>query len=126
MSERVAGKVALISGDARGMGAAHARAPVAHGARVVVGDLLDTEGKALAAELGVAARFGHLDVTEPDPPGSVRIRLLYLDSDPAEVTRELADRKREWDAAGFGPPCPDAETILPAGPLRTIDPWEDW
>lgn len=66
MSERVAGKVALISGGARGMGAAHARALVEHGARVVIGDLLDTEGKALAAELGAAARFAHLDVTQPD------------------------------------------------------------
>ena len=63
---RVDGKVALISGGARGMGASHARALVAGGARVVTGDILDDEGIALAKELGAAARFVHLDVTQPD------------------------------------------------------------
>jgi len=62
---RVDGKVALISGGARGMGAAHARALVEEGAKVVVGDILDDEGKALADELGDAARYVHLDVTQP-------------------------------------------------------------
>jgi 3alpha(or 20beta)-hydroxysteroid dehydrogenase len=63
---RVDGKVALISGGARGMGASHARMLVAEGAKVVVGDILDDEGKALADELGDAARYVHLDVTQPD------------------------------------------------------------
>ncbi|EME18495.1 glucose 1-dehydrogenase [Rhodococcus triatomae] len=63
---RVDDKVALISGGARGMGAAHARMLVAEGAKVVIGDILDDEGKALAAELGDAARYVHLDVTSPD------------------------------------------------------------
>jgi 3alpha(or 20beta)-hydroxysteroid dehydrogenase len=63
---RVDGKVALISGGARGMGAAHARALLAEGAKVVVGDILDDDGNALAEELGTAARFVHLDVTQPD------------------------------------------------------------
>ncbi len=62
---RVAGKVALISGAARGMGASHARLLVAEGAKVVIGDILDAEGRALAAELGDATRFVHLDVTQP-------------------------------------------------------------
>jgi 3alpha(or 20beta)-hydroxysteroid dehydrogenase len=48
------------------MGASHARALVAEGARVVVGDILDDEGDALAKELGDAARFVHLDVTQLD------------------------------------------------------------
>jgi NAD(P)-dependent dehydrogenase (short-subunit alcohol dehydrogenase family) len=48
------------------MGASHARALVTEGARVVAGDILDDEGKALAEELGQAARFVHLDVTQPD------------------------------------------------------------
>ncbi|TDE20089.1 glucose 1-dehydrogenase [Actinomadura sp. 6K520] len=60
---RVAGKVALISGGARGIGAAGARALVAEGAEVVIGDILDEEGKAVADELGAAARYVHLDVT---------------------------------------------------------------
>ncbi|MGX1811707.1 glucose 1-dehydrogenase [Nocardia sp. NPDC055321] len=63
---RVDGKVALISGGARGMGAAHAQLLVAEGAKVVIGDILDDEGKALADSLGDAARYVHLDVTDPD------------------------------------------------------------
>lgn len=61
---RLAGKVALVSGGARGMGEAFARAMVAQGAQVMIGDLLDAEGRALADELGDAAAFVHLDVTD--------------------------------------------------------------
>ena len=65
-SGRLTGRTALISGAARGMGAAHARELVAEGARVVLGDVLDDAGAATAEELGAAARFVHLDVTQPD------------------------------------------------------------
>lgn len=61
---RVIGKIALISGGARGMGAAHARALVDEGAHVVIGDLLDEAGQALAADLGPSAHYVHLDVTD--------------------------------------------------------------
>ena len=63
---RVDGKVALISGGARNIGGASARMLVAEGAKVVIGDLLDDEGAALAEELGDAARYVHLDVTSDD------------------------------------------------------------
>lgn len=63
---RVDGKVALISGGARGMGAADARMLVAEGAKVVIGDILDDEGAKLAAELGESARYVHLDVTSTE------------------------------------------------------------
>ncbi|BBY85502.1 glucose 1-dehydrogenase [Mycolicibacterium tokaiense] len=61
---RVDGKVVLISGGAQGMGAAHAKMLVDEGAKVVIGDILDEKGQALAAELGDAVRYVHLDVTE--------------------------------------------------------------
>jgi 3alpha(or 20beta)-hydroxysteroid dehydrogenase len=63
---RVDGKVALISGGARNIGGASARLLVAEGAKVIIGDLLDEEGAALAAELGDSARYVHLDVTSDD------------------------------------------------------------
>lgn len=66
MAGRLTGKVALISGGARGMGASHARALAAEGAEVVCGDLLDAEGESVAADIGAAARYVHLDVTRPD------------------------------------------------------------
>src|SRR6185436_17484848 len=63
---RLDGKVALISGGARGQGAVEARMFVREGAAVVFGDVLDDEGKKLEAELrdaGAKATYVHLDVT---------------------------------------------------------------
>ena len=51
------GKVVLITGGSRGQGAAHARAFVKEGAKVVITDVLVNEGQALAAELGENAVF---------------------------------------------------------------------
>jgi 3alpha(or 20beta)-hydroxysteroid dehydrogenase len=48
------------------MGASHVRMLVDEGAKVVFGDILDDEGKAIAAELGDAVRYVHLDVTKPE------------------------------------------------------------
>ena len=61
---RLEGKVAIVTGGARGMGAATCRLFVAEGAHVVIGDVLDAEGEALARELGDAARFMRLDVAD--------------------------------------------------------------
>jgi 3alpha(or 20beta)-hydroxysteroid dehydrogenase len=61
---RLNGKVALVSGGARGIGAAAARGMIAEGAKVVIGDLLDREGRALAKELGPSGTYVHLDVTK--------------------------------------------------------------
>jgi 3alpha(or 20beta)-hydroxysteroid dehydrogenase len=63
-SERLAGKVALVTGGARGMGAAHARAITAEGGRVMLADVRDADGAKLAADLGDAAAYVHLDVTD--------------------------------------------------------------
>lgn len=57
-------KVVLISGGARGQGAAEAHMLVAEGAKVVIGDVIEEEGRRLAAELGKAAVFVRHDVTQ--------------------------------------------------------------
>jgi 3alpha(or 20beta)-hydroxysteroid dehydrogenase len=63
---RLSGKVALITGAARGQGAAMARGYVAEGALVVLADVADEAGKQVADELGEAARYQHLDVSNEE------------------------------------------------------------
>ncbi len=60
------GKVAVITGAASGIGEAMARLFVAEGARVVVADVQDGVGQAVAESLGEAARYQHCDVTSED------------------------------------------------------------
>ena len=62
---RLDGKVAIITGGARGIGAAEATRFVAEGARVIVADVLDAEAAAVAGGLGANALAAHLDVTDP-------------------------------------------------------------
>jgi 3alpha(or 20beta)-hydroxysteroid dehydrogenase len=69
MTERLAGRTALISGGARGQGAAHGRRLAEEGAAVILGDILDAEGEAHASGLragGHRAHYLRLDVTAPD------------------------------------------------------------
>lgn len=64
---RLENKVALISGGARGMGAVEAKMFVQEGAKVVIGDVLDEDGKQTEAEINEAGGecvFVHLDVTD--------------------------------------------------------------
>ncbi|MGF6886140.1 3alpha(or 20beta)-hydroxysteroid dehydrogenase [Nocardia sp. GAS34] len=61
---RVQGRTVIVTGGARGMGAAFARRLVAEGASVLITDVLADEGKAVAAELGSAAEFMAHDVTD--------------------------------------------------------------
>ena len=60
------GRVAIITGAARGQGAAAARRFVEEGARVVVADVRDEDGKEFAATLGDSAYYRHLDVSSED------------------------------------------------------------
>ena len=63
----LAGKVAIVTGAARGTGAAIARRFAAAGARLVLGDVQHALGEKVAAEIGAVARYQPLDVTrEPD------------------------------------------------------------
>jgi 3alpha(or 20beta)-hydroxysteroid dehydrogenase len=70
---RLHGKVAIITGAARGQGEAHARRFVAEGARVLLADVLDEVGTAVAADLGEAAAYRRLDVSlQPDWDAAVQ------------------------------------------------------
>ncbi|MEV0700726.1 SDR family NAD(P)-dependent oxidoreductase [Saccharopolyspora sp. NPDC050389] len=59
-------KVVIVTGGARGLGEAFARGIAAAGGEVMIGDILEAEAAAVAADLGDAARSMHLDVTDPE------------------------------------------------------------
>jgi 3alpha(or 20beta)-hydroxysteroid dehydrogenase len=65
MGGRLEGKIAVVTGAARGTGEQTARLFADEGARVVVADILEEEGKATADSIGEAAIFQRLDVTDP-------------------------------------------------------------
>ncbi len=100
------GRVALVSGGARGLGAAYVRALHERGASVVIGDLLDDEGAALADELGERARFVHLDVTsEEDWAAAVEVAVglggvdvLVNNAGIANAGRIERYGREKWDA----------------------------
>ncbi len=73
---RLDDKVALITGGARGQGAAEGRLFAAEGARVVLTDILDDEGKATVAAIGEAATYLHHDVTQEQEWADVVARVL--------------------------------------------------
>jgi 3alpha(or 20beta)-hydroxysteroid dehydrogenase len=63
---QLSGRVAMITGASRGQGEAGARLFHAEGAKVIIADILDAEGEALAKELGENAVYKHLDVTKEE------------------------------------------------------------
>jgi len=106
---RLAGKVALISGGARGQGAAEAALFTREGAKVVFGDILDTEGKQVEADIraqGGDATYVHLNVTrEEDWQQAVQLaesrygKLDILVNNAAIVIRGSIEETSEddWD-----------------------------
>jgi 3alpha(or 20beta)-hydroxysteroid dehydrogenase len=66
MAERLAGKVAVVTGAARGTGAVVAARIAAEGGRVVAADVLDDRGRAVVEAIGDAARYVHCDVTREE------------------------------------------------------------
>jgi 3alpha(or 20beta)-hydroxysteroid dehydrogenase len=68
---RLEGKVALITGGARGQGAAEGRLFASEGATVVLADIRDDMGEIVAKGLGGGAQYHHLDVTDPGAWGAV-------------------------------------------------------
>jgi 3alpha(or 20beta)-hydroxysteroid dehydrogenase len=83
MSDRLQGKVALVTGGSNGLGEAIVRRFVEEGARVVIGDIDDAAGKSLSNELGNSCEFFHLDVGEEsqwsDAVNAVEHRFGQLD-----------------------------------------------
>ena len=63
---RLEGKVAIITGGAQGMGAAHARLSIEQGAKVAIADIRVQNGQSLSEELGPACKFFELDVTNEE------------------------------------------------------------
>ncbi len=61
---RLAGKTAIVTGGARGLGEAYVRVLADEGAHVVIADVLESEGRALAEDLGGRGSFVRLDVTD--------------------------------------------------------------
>ncbi|WP_088289415.1 SDR family NAD(P)-dependent oxidoreductase [Kineosporia sp. A_224] len=110
MAGRLDGKVAVITGGARGQGASHARRLAEEGARVLTGDVLDADGEATAAALraeGLSVDYLHLDVTSPQDwaaaVGTATDRFGGLDvlvnnAGIIHVNPLLEERLEDWNA----------------------------
>ena len=89
--------------------------------REVIPALLEVEGVAGAWTFSYSHPQRHsslpFDETPADPPGSIRIRVVYLEEDPAVVTPMLREVETGFPAVG--------ERML-STPVKTIIPWQDW
>ncbi|PSJ65289.1 SDR family NAD(P)-dependent oxidoreductase [Kumtagia ephedrae] len=112
---RLAGKVAIITGAASGLGAATAKRFIEEGAKVCVADRLEEEGRAIARSLGDAAIFRTLDVTDGRQWAEVvqavvtafgRLDILVNNAGIGPGTTEIFDDtawERQADINGKGP-----------------------
>jgi 3alpha(or 20beta)-hydroxysteroid dehydrogenase len=107
MTARLSGKVAVITGGAKGQGAAVARRFITEGAAVALLDVLDAPGEALAAELGPGARYVHCDVADEEQVAAAievavdtfgGLDILYNNAAIIAYGRRIADMaSAEWD-----------------------------
>jgi 3alpha(or 20beta)-hydroxysteroid dehydrogenase len=107
MAGRLAGKVAIVTGAARGQGEGVARAFVDEGAKVALFDVLDDQGAAVAKSLGPNARFFHCDISsEADVSAAVngavqhfgKLNVLYNNAAVITYGNRIADMPVEqWD-----------------------------
>ena len=113
---RLDGKIALITGGARGTGEQTARLFVDEGARVVIADVLEEEGRATAEDIGANAAFVRLDVTDESGwtraieqtierfgPPTVLVNNAGLLHMRALLETEAADVERLWRVNALGP-----------------------
>ena len=107
MAGRLDGKVAIVTGAARGQGEGVARAFVEEGAKVALFDVLDEQGTAVAKSLGTNARFFHCDISsEADVSAAVngavehfgKLNVLYNNAAVITYGNRIADMPVEqWD-----------------------------
>lgn len=98
--------------------------------RTAIPALLDLDGVAGAWTFSFSHHQQHrtLPMTGGDDttPGSLRVRLCYLEDDPLETTRRIESRLAELEERGEGDPSGDATEVLLSTAVRTIIPWQDW
>jgi NAD(P)-dependent dehydrogenase (short-subunit alcohol dehydrogenase family) len=107
MAGRLAGKVAIVTGAARGQGEGVARAFVAEGARVALFDVLDDAGASVAASVGANARYFHCDISREDDVRAAigaavghfgKLDVLYNNAAVITYGNRIADMPVEqWD-----------------------------
>src|SRR3954465_8195430 len=105
MSGRLAGRVALISGGARGQGASHAERLAREGATIITGDVLDDAGDQTAERLradDLDVTYRHLDVTNPDDwaaaiAGRERLDILVNNAGIIHVNPLVEETLASWN-----------------------------
>jgi 3alpha(or 20beta)-hydroxysteroid dehydrogenase len=116
MPSRLEGKIAIITGAARGTGEQTARLFSEEGARVIIADILEPEGRAVADDLGESAAFVRLDVTNEESwadtvrmttklygPPTILVNNAGLLHMQALVETSAADVERLWRVNALGP-----------------------